>query len=109
MPSARLNIAVFAPMPSAIEITAIRVNPGFFASILDPCRTSCQSVSTIGAPRGYGMIKRLAANAPKNPRHSATMRAGTVRSWDGGVRQRPSGGLRLECGEPVTGLHFHER
>src|ERR1043165_9915015 len=42
-----LNIAVFAPMPSASVMTATAVNPGDFASMREPKRTSCNRVSII--------------------------------------------------------------
>src|SRR2546426_9327279 len=40
-----LKIAVFAPMPSASETTAMNEKPGFFVSVRNPYRRSCQSVS----------------------------------------------------------------
>jgi hypothetical protein len=42
-----LNIAVFAPMPSASVSTEITVNPGVFKSESVPCRTSCHTLSII--------------------------------------------------------------
>jgi hypothetical protein len=44
--SIRLKIAVFAPMPSIIEINAIRVVPGFLARDLAAKRMSLKVVST---------------------------------------------------------------
>src|SRR5260370_10495968 len=41
--SIKLKIAVFAPIPSASVNTATAVNPGFFDSIRQPKRVSCQS------------------------------------------------------------------
>jgi PadR family transcriptional regulator, regulatory protein PadR len=38
--SARLNIATFAPVPKAIEMTAMAVKPGFLAKTRAPWRTS---------------------------------------------------------------------
>src|SRR5580692_5933796 len=49
-PLSKLNIAVFAPTPRARVATATAVKPGFFVSIRNPQRMSCQRVST-GPPQ----------------------------------------------------------
>src|SRR5579864_1778346 len=41
MPSIRLKIAVFAPIPNASVSIATAANPGDFASIRNPYRMSC--------------------------------------------------------------------
>ena len=43
--SSRLNIAVFAPIPSARVPTAIKEKVGFFPSVRTLYRTSCTSLS----------------------------------------------------------------
>src|SRR4029079_17481486 len=48
--STTLNKAVLAPMPKASVSTAITVKPGFFQSICNPYRTSCQKVFIFPPP-----------------------------------------------------------
>src|SRR4029077_17625422 len=60
--SAKLKIAVFAPMPKARETAAIAVNPGFFASIRNVCRTSWNAMTT-STHHHWNLFSRIVAHA----------------------------------------------
>ena len=55
-PLITLNIAVFAPMPSASVITAMAVKPGCFSRLLIPYRRSLSSVSIIVIVRFFRLV-----------------------------------------------------
>src|SRR5207244_8735064 len=64
--SRTLKIAVLAPIPRASVKTAIRVKPGFFASMRNANRKSCQR---------FAIPSSLRTNPPRSEEHTSELQS----------------------------------
>src|SRR5215472_7185041 len=132
-PLAIVNTAVSAPIPTASAVTAISVNPGFFAMARKAKRKSCQqlskavnvhisrqaSFSTVGLPnrRRDSARSPVSADFISRWKHISSSRSRSSRRRCHSARslrrkRRMSGGLhytRNRCGQSLPIVRFRDQ